>query len=402
MLTKTLVVDTNIIISNPNILEDYENHNIIIPYEVVKELDNLKTKKGKVGANARSFIRTLDETSKTSYLKNAKLKTNYVTVSDPCGLEADDAVVKVAEDYSASVLSEDAAVRVKCSCRGVKASEPARTKHSYAPKKVEISASQLDSLLTDGETVYASEGRSSGLTVNQPLYVFSRERGNKYVPSFFTKHKSIKKCWVTESTNVFGFNPINREQVFAVEALLAKSVELAVVSGKAGCGKTLLAMACGLHSCFEEKFYDKVLVVRPVQSLGRSLGFLPGTLDDKQAPWMDAAFDILGKVGNADYLLNSGQLEFTTIEHMRGRTFDNTYIIADEAQNLTYHQIKALLTRAGKGSKVVLTGDMAQTDLADSGLLGACEALVGEPLVAAVELKTVERGSLAALAADKM
>jgi PhoH-like ATPase len=398
LLTKTVVVDTNILISNPRVVEEYENHSIIIPYEVVQELDNLKTKKGKVGANARYFIKLLDEASKSSYLKNAKLNNNYVTVADPCGLEADDAVVKVAEDYSARVLSEDAAVRVKCSCRGIQASEPQAKRATPDIVCLEVGSECFDELMEEGETPLIS----NSLFCNQPVYVFCKGRGNRYIPSFFTKNKTLKKCWVTESTSIFGFSPINREQIFVTEALLNKSIELVIVRGKAGCGKTLLAMASGLYTCFDEGFYDKVLVVRPVQPLGKSLGFLPGSLEEKQRPWMEAAFDILGKVGNVGYLVDSGKLEFTTIEHVRGRTFDNSYIIVDEAQNMTYHQLKALLTRAGKGSKIVLTGDVEQSDLQESGLQGACEALTGDTLVASLELKTVERGSLARMVAEKM
>jgi PhoH-like ATPase len=219
--------------------------------------------------------------------------------------------------------------------------------------------------------------------------------------------------------------PRNREQTFALDLLLDPAVPLVTLLGKAGTGKTLIALAAGLHQVADERFYDKLLVTRPVISLGKELGFLPGDLDEKMGPWMQPIID------NLDYLLatsdeprpqqgrssnrasrsgwadlkSMGLLEVEAISYIRGRSIPRQFIIVDEAQNLTPHEVKTIVTRVGEGTKIVLTGDPFQidnpyVDAESNGLTWLVERFKGQPLAGHVSLLQGERSELAELAAN--
>jgi PhoH-like ATPase len=219
--------------------------------------------------------------------------------------------------------------------------------------------------------------------------------------------------------------PRNREQTFALDLLLDTAVPLVTLLGKAGTGKTLIALAAGLHQVADERLYDKLLVTRPVISLGKELGFLPGDLDEKMGPWMQPIID------NLDYLLapsdelrpqqnrgstrssrsgwadlkSMGLLEVEAISYIRGRSIPRQFIIVDEAQNLTPHEVKTIVTRVGEGTKIVLTGDPFQidnpyVDAESNGLTWLVERFKGQPLAGHVSLLQGERSELAELAAN--
>jgi PhoH-like ATPase len=215
-----------------------------------------------------------------------------------------------------------------------------------------------------------------------------------------------------------GVRPRNREQAFALDLLLDENVRLITLVGKAGTGKTLLALAAGLRRTVEEGVYARLLVSRPVMPLGRDLGFLPGDVDQKLNPWMQPIYDNLefllvaggGKrrgVRGYDELFQSGQLQVEPLTYIRGRSLPSQYVIVDEAQNLTPHEVKTVITRCGEGTKIVLTGDPFQidnpyVDSSTNGLTYAADRLRGEPLVGHMLLSKGERSELANIAANKL
>ncbi|MBM4370217.1 MAG: PhoH family protein, partial [Deltaproteobacteria bacterium] len=217
---------------------------------------------------------------------------------------------------------------------------------------------------------------------------------------------------------VWGILPRNREQTFAMDLLLDDSVKLVTLAGKAGTGKTLLAIAAGLSKVTDEKTHSKLLVSRPIFPLGRDIGFLPGTVDEKLNPWMQPIHDSVdflmastrkerGSGKGFAELKDMGFLEIEPLTYIRGRSIPNQYLVVDEAQNLTHHEVKTILTRAGEGTKVVLTGDPYQIDqpyldAMNNGLTYTVERMKGVSLAGSVTLTRGERSELAELAADRL
>ncbi|HEY5243332.1 MAG TPA: PhoH family protein, partial [Polyangiaceae bacterium] len=215
---------------------------------------------------------------------------------------------------------------------------------------------------------------------------------------------------------VLGVRPRNKEQSFALDLLLDESIRLVTLVGKAGTGKTLLALAAGLKRTMEDGAYTRMLVSRPVMPLGRDIGFLPGDVDEKLNPWMQPIFDNLeflfstgSRKGPRAYaeLLESGQIQVEPLTYIRGRSLPQQFIIVDEAQNLTPHEVKTIITRSGDGTKIVLTGDPGQidnpyVDSASNGLSIAAERFRGEKLAAHIILAKGERSELAELAANAL
>jgi len=227
---------------------------------------------------------------------------------------------------------------------------------------------------------------------------------------------------VREHHDIFGLEPRNKEQNFALDLLLDPKVNLVTLVGAAGCGKTLIALAAGLHQTIGTRsMYHKLVVTRPIEPLGRDLGYLPGTLEEKMAPWIAPIKDNLafllskGKKGkrsedieNDPYinlLFSEGKIEIEAVTYIRGRSIPNSFIIIDEAQNLTVHQLKTIITRSGEGTKIVLCGDIhqidaSQMDAVSNGLSYVVEAFKGEDMAGHVTLLKGERSALASRAAD--
>ncbi|HYS42932.1 MAG TPA: PhoH family protein, partial [Geobacteraceae bacterium] len=215
---------------------------------------------------------------------------------------------------------------------------------------------------------------------------------------------------------IWSIHPRNREQAFALDLLLDDSIKLVTLVGKAGTGKTLLAIAAGLHKTAEENVYNRLLVSRPVFPMGKDLGFLPGDIEEKLAPWMQPIFDNvelllsgheMEKRHTKGYkeLMAMGIMEIEPLTYIRGRSIPNQYMIVDEAQNLTPHEIKTIVTRAGEGTKIVLTGDPYQidnpyVDSSSNGLTYLVEKFKGETISGHVTMMKGERSDLAELAAN--
>ena len=218
---------------------------------------------------------------------------------------------------------------------------------------------------------------------------------------------------ISPSEGIWGIHPRNVEQSFALDCLLNDDIKFVSLVGKAGTGKTLLALAAGLSKTLDEGKFQRLLVSRPIFPMGRDIGYLPGDIEQKLNPWMQPIFDnveyLMGAdkkaAGRTQELINQGMLNIEPLTYIRGRSIPNQYLIVDEAQNLTPHEIKTIVTRAGRGTKIILTGDPYQidnpyVDAANSGLTYSVERFKGESIAAHVSLFKGERSELAELAAN--
>ena len=211
-----------------------------------------------------------------------------------------------------------------------------------------------------------------------------------------------------DKSGIWGLKPRNKEQEFALDLLLDTSIDILTLIGPAGCGKTLMAIAAGLDGVLEERKYKRLVVSRPIQPLGKDIGFLPGTMEEKMKPWLmpiqdNIDFLLNGKKDHMDYLFEDGTIQIEALTYIRGRTISNAFIIIDEAQNLTMHELKTIITRVGENTKIVLTGDVEQIDntyldATSNGLSYAVEKFKSYDLSGHVTLIKGERSRVATLA----
>ena len=243
---------------------------------------------------------------------------------------------------------------------------------------------------------------------NQFVMLISSANDKKSALARFVNYNSPLKR-VKDYKNIWGLTPRNKEQSFALDLLLDPSIPIVTIIGKAGCGKTLLAMAAGLEQVLEKRQYSRLVVSRPVQPLGKDIGFLPGTLEEKMRPWLMPIQDNLdflmnGKKNNMDVFFEDGTIQIEALTYIRGRSISNSYIIIDEAQNLSVHELKTIVTRVGEGTKIILTGDIEQIDdtyldATTNGLSYAIEKFKKHDLAGHITLIKGERSKIATLAA---
>jgi len=434
----TYVLDTNVLLQDPMAFTKFEEHNVIIPMVVVEELDTFKKDLSEKGYAAREVARQLDALRAQAPLRNGvTLSTGGLLTVSFDTLESasndnriiDTALRSSALGHRTVLVSRDVNVRLKADAAGLEA-EDFQNAHikvsddTYTGVRTqEVTPDVIDELYQNGYLPLGEEWPE--MHENEFLHLTSGKQSGICV---YSNHYLQK---VIPPENVWGLEPRNLEQTLALNLLLDPSVQLVTVSGVAGTGKTLLALAAGL-SVFgfgdEPNLYDKVVVSRPVIPMGKDLGYLPGTLEDKMDPWMKPIYDNLEflvsnssrkkvrrkskgsksrapqPASNYQYLLDTGMVEVEALTYIRGRSIPYQYMIIDEAQNLTSHEVKTILTRAGDGTKVVLTGDPAQidnpyVDSLSNGLTYAIEKFKDQPIAGHVTLTKGERSHLATIAA---
>jgi PhoH-like ATPase len=436
-MKKNYVLDTNVLIHDPRAIFRFEDNNVIIPIYVIEEVDQFKREGSERGRNARHIARALDELRDKggSLARGVTLDsggTLRVAVPSrrlelPSAIDhtaMDQAILQTAFDVRENdggrptvFVTMDTNLRIRADALGM-------VSQTYENQRVE--ADQLTSgiveLDLDGEEIDAFF-RDGKLTPRDNAWapntcVLMRDRTN---PSHTAlgRYDGTKKAIAAlrvPREGVMGVRPRNKEQSFALDLLLDESVRLVTLVGKAGTGKTLIALAAGLKRTMEDATYTRMLVSRPVMPLGRDIGFLPGDVDEKLNPWMQPIFDNLeflfsggSRKGPRAYaeLLESGQIQVEPLTYIRGRSLPQQFIIVDEAQNLTPHEVKTIITRSGDGTKIVLTGDPGQidnpyVDSASNGLTIAAERFRGERLAAHIVLAEGERSDLAELAANML
>jgi PhoH-like ATPase len=429
---KSFVIDTNVLIHRPDAIMSFRDNEIIIPLWVLEELDKLKTYSDERGRNARHAIRFLDECSRNGDLSEGvkldngsilKVKLTH-TENVPAGIlqdKMDNKIILAAYEIKQAggavfFVSKDINARVKATALGIRAVD-------YEKQKINISKlysgfGQIESSVDTMRSLEQDEEIPWHETLPPNFFFVMRHAGDgedgEELLARFVAQRGVLKLVDYKMPAVAGVRPLNHQQRMALDLLLDPEVQLVSLVGKAGTGKTLLAIAAGLKLTMEDKAYSRVLVSRPVIPMGKDIGFLPGAKDEKLSHWMQPLFDNLEfilsvykrqNIKNLDHLMNSKVIELEALSYIRGRSLPSQYIIIDEAQNLSPHEIKTIVSRAGEGSKVVLTGDPYQIDSpyldsSSNGLSYLVEAFKSQNLAGHITLDRSERSTLAELAAE--
>ena len=432
-MKRTYVLDTNVFLTNARSVFEFKNNDIIIPLKVLDEIDKHKKRQDGVGLNARSIIRILDDfRSKGNLHKGIRmgkglgiLSVRGYDVEDiptGCDLEsADNEIIGTAitekkrlGKRKVIVVTRDINMRVKCDSLGIPTED-------YVPNKIVTNTNELytgfkkhlvDEEIVDrfysGEDIFL-EKEEIRLNFNEFVMLVSNSNDKKTgLARFIGYNMPLKK--VEEYKNgIWSLKPRNKEQTFGLNLLLDTTVPVVTLIGKAGCGKTLLALAAGLHQVLEHDApYKKLVVSRPVQPLGKDIGYLPGTMEEKMKPWLmpiqdNVDFLLNGKKDNMSHFFEDGTIQIEALTYIRGRSISNAFIIVDEAQNLTTHELKTIITRVGENTKIVLTGDIEQIDSVyldstSNGLSYAVEKFKVHELAGHVTLVKGERSKVATLA----
>jgi len=435
MAKKTYVLDTNVYLSDPTAFKNFGRNDVVIPLKVLEEIDKHKKRQDGVGANARHTIRLLDEyRGKGSLEKGVRIEKGKgllrARISDINSLPAESnkkdpdniilacALNEVNDGKRVVVVSRDINLRVRCDALGVAC-------EGYDINQVVNDRSELytgfERYLVDDQTIdhfYQGEKifvdkEEKLLLPNQFVMLISNSNEKKTaLARFLAYNKPLVKAGIHKH-GVWDITPRNKEQSFAIDLLLDPSIPIVSLIGAAGCGKTLLAVAAGLEQVLDEgsqePIYNKLVVSRPIMPMGRDIGYLPGTMEEKMAPWLAPVQDNLKfLMGNDKVLLEmyaeKGIIEIEALTYIRGRSIANAFIIIDEAQNLSVHELKTIITRVGEGTKIVLTGDIEQIDTVyldatSNGLSYAVEKFKEHDLAGHVSLQKGERSKVATLAA---
>ena len=435
MAKKTYVIDTSVFLSDANALYRFKNNDIVIPIKVLEEIDKHKKRQGSVGFNARLIIKHLDELrGKGSLSKGMRigkgmgiLRVAKASRDLPKDLDfsiADHQILSVAfhenlenERRKVIVVSRDINMRVIADSLGL-VSEDYETNSIVEDKdkvyegfaEVLVDDEFIERFYDNEEMVLEESMVKEKLYPNQFLLLISSSNPKKSAICRFSDHKSpLKPINVKEYSKSWGVVPRNKEQTFAYDLLFDDDIPLVSLIGRAGSGKTLMAIAAGLEQTvgFAERKYKKIVVSRPVQPMGKDIGFLPGTMEEKMLPWLMPIHDnlefILGNKNQIKSYFEKGQIEVEAITYIRGRSISNAFIIIDEAQNLTAHEVKTIITRVGENTKIILTGDIEQidniyTNETSNGLTYAIEKFKHAELAGHITFKKGERSKIATLA----
>jgi len=430
---KIYVIDTSVYLTDAQAIYQFGNNDIVIPLKVLEEIDKHKKRQDGVGSHARKIIRILDELRAKGNLQKGvriekgkgilRVKGYHALTELPSDLNpnlADNIIIGAALTESIEnpsrkviVVSKDVNMRVICDSVGVVAED-------FKAEKVLDKDSELysgfASVLVDDQIIdqfYNGEPISLDEELvacpNEFIMLVSNANEKKSaLARYINPHVPLVR--VTElKDGVWGVRARNKEQSFALDILMNPEIPIISLVGRAGCGKTLCAIAAGMEQCLGNKTYNKLIVSRPVQPMGKDIGFLPGTLEEKMMPWLAPIRDNLeflmdGDKDTLDMYLERGLIEIEALTYIRGRSIASAFIIIDEAQNLTSHELKTIITRVGEGTKIVLTGDIEQIDNAyidqsSNGLTYAVEKFKAYDLSGHVTLKRGERSKVASLAA---
>ncbi|HSD18403.1 MAG TPA: PhoH family protein [Anaeromyxobacter sp.] len=439
-MKKNFVLDTNVLLHDPRSIFGFGDNDVIIPIYVIEEIDNFKRDLSTLGRNARQVSRYLDEFRVQGKLRDgvpigegkghirvlvAERKLPPTVAVD--GHSVDDKILAVALELldrdrgmPTVFVTKDTNLRIRADALGLHAEdydvEGVELDELWSGvAELEVAPEAVNDFYAGGALSWQPEGDPP--PPNE--FVVLRDRANPQhsaVGKYSAPRQSFVQLIKTPKEGVWGIRPRNKEQSFALDLLLNDDIRLVTIVGKAGTGKTLLAIAAGLQKTMEEGVYQKLLVSRPIFPLGRDIGYLPGSVEEKLNPWMQPIFD------NVEYLMNLsrsdkkagrgyhelldlGILEIEPLTYIRGRSIPNQFIIVDEAQNLTPHEVKTIITRVGDGTKIVLTGDPYQidnpyVDQTNNGLIHVVNRFKSERLAGHITMSKGERSPLAELAAN--
>ena len=439
MAKRNYILDTSVYLTDADAVFKFGNSDIFIPLKVLEEIDKHKKRQDSVGINARKIIRTLDDFRASGSLqKGVRIKTgqgllrvvSYEVLQDvifPSDLDlripdhmiiATAMAVREESTRKTVVVSRDINMRVICDSIGLTSEDYTNEKviHSsdelYSGLAVHLVDDQVIDRFYAGDEITISEDEVVGeWHPNQYILMVSNANEKKTcIARFYTHFQPLKKI-VNDKIPDWKISSRNKEQAFAIDLLLDEDVKVVSLVGRAGSGKTLCAIASGLQQTIGlrgNNHYDRMIVSRPVQPLGKDIGFLPGTMEEKMLPWLmplqdNLQFLVGGDKKTLQMYMDKGKIEIEALTYIRGRSIANAFIIIDEAQNLTAHEIKTILTRVGEGTKIVLTGDIEQIDNVyvnetSNGLAHAVEKFKEYPLAGHVTFTRGERSEVATLA----
>ena len=439
-IKKNYVLDTSVYLTEASSIFKFGRNDIFVPLKVLEEIDGHKKRQDSVGANARHFIRILDELrSKGSLEKGIRIEKglgilrvmSYSCLKGalfPPDLDIrhpDHAIIATAkaiqiEDPAKKTIlvSRDINMRVICDSIGMPAEDYTSEKavkssdELYNGFVVQSVDEQVIDRYYDGEATIIAEDETDELWYpNQYIMMVSNSNEKKSALAKFENYHTPLKKVIHKKIPDWNIEARNKEQAFAIDMLMNPNIKIVSLVGRAGSGKTLMAIAAGLQQTIglrsDENHYDRLIVSRPIQPLGKDIGFLPGTMEEKMLPWLMPIQDnlkfLMGDKTSLQMYMDKGKIEVEALTYIRGRSIANAYIVIDEAQNLTKHEIKTIITRIGEGSKIILTGDIEQIDNVyvnetSNGLAHAIEKFKEYPIAGHVSFKKGERSELATLA----
>lgn len=410
---KYAVLDTNVILSDPKSIFNFPDRQIVLPLVVIEELDKIKTRFDGVGFNARTACKLIDQA-----FQDKKLTIMPGFCSSPDKIN-DDIIISCAHHFKANgviLVSNDLNVRLKAGAWGIPTqSLDTANKETYGLYKGYREFDVDDDVI---DKFYKGHPYNAFIDedLNMNEYVILKSRSNpkrrafaRYMGERWKPLRPVKN----DDVNLWTIKPANFEQVLAADALLDPDIPVVTLIGVAGSGKTLLATAAGIQQVFgkmgSEKLYKKLIISRPIQVMGNDIGFLPGSAEEKLAPWTQPIIDNLevlteNKPAMVAEWFEKGKIEVEALPYIRGRSINNAIMIVDEAQNLTSHEVKTILTRVGHNTKIILTGDIEQIDNAKitqmtNGLTYAVEKLKNSDITAHITLEKSERSKVAEVCA---
>lgn len=436
MARKTFIIDTNVLLHDPNAIKNFLDNDVVIPLIVLEELDSLKRLSNELGHNARDVIRYIDSL-KTLHqgdlnkgvtipegptvrihldMKPEKVphfplpldrNSNKILLMGHLLREKGERVVFVSKDF---------VTRVKAEAMELEAEDYENQKVTYDKmykgiRKIDVAKKDIDLFYKEGIIEMHQE-----FSPNEYCLLVAPERSTALCK--FNKNTKKLEPLLQISKDIWGINPLNIEQRCAIDLLLRDDINLVTLIGQAGTGKTLLALACGMKKVFDDNQYSRILVSRPIVPLGKDIGYLPGTKEEKLYHWMQPIYDNLeflceatsgqgnGKA-SLEFIMESKKIEMEAVTYIRGRSLPRVYMIIDEAQNLTPHEVKTVISRAGHGTKVILTGDPTQIDNPyldkdSNGLTYTVSKFRNQKVFGHIFLDKTERSELASVAAEIM
>lgn len=436
-MKKTIyVLDTSVFLTNANSVYAYGDNDIIVPMKVLEEIDKHKKRQDSVGSNARTIIRIFDDLREVGSLYKGVLLQEgkgMLTVR-PSAIDVhaylpddlspdvpDHKIIATAmqerektPENDVILVSRDVNMRVICDALGLPTED-------YNPDQVLESGEQV---YTGHREILVEDNVIDDFYAANPIELPEEDKKTLFSNEFVMLKSNINESraaltryvddvnplrMLMKRKNFFGISPRNMEQNFAMDLLFDKSIPVVTLLGSAGTGKTLCALSAGLEQVLQTEDYTRLIVSRPIQPLGKEIGFLPGTMEEKMAPWLTPIQDNLQFLMGNDKLmlqeyLDRGTIEMEAITYIRGRSISKAFIIIDEAQNLTRHELKTIITRVGEDSKLILTGDIEQIDNAyvdetSNGLTYAVEKFKEHSLAGHVTFSKGERSAIATLAA---
>lgn len=442
-MAKIFVLDTNVLLYDAQAFAAFHDNQVIIPFVVLGELDEKKNRQDEVGKNARSVIRGLDDlrqkgnladgvTNEYGGLLRVLTSNDKLDFTTKSADEVDNAIIELTkdiqdknQDVDVILVTKDINVRVKCDALKLRCED--YLKHRLVTdadamyrgvQTIRIPTENINRFFKDGALDIPSDVLNEiDLYPNQFIVAKDITGTSQSAMARYVKKGQPARKMSAAPPAAFGLSPRNKEQGFALDLLFDEKIDLVTLVGAAGTGKTLLAVAAGIHQLLEDQKYSKLVIMRPLIPMGKDIGYLPGTIDEKMAPWIAPIMD------NLKFLFSGGKkerdmsendilqmyfekdiIEVEALTFIRGRSISNAFIIIDEAQNLTAHELKTIVTRVGEHTKIVLTGDIEQIDNAyvdavSNGLTYTVEKFKDYDLAGHITLIKGERSALASLAA---